>query len=102
MKKLGVCIALLSFICSASVEAAFQESLWGARPSGMAGAFTALADDANAPAYNPAGISFLAHNEFTIMYAQLYTGLNLNAGQSDTSKLGLGYFGFAPRIQNTR
>jgi hypothetical protein len=83
-----------------SSQAAFQESLWGARPAGMAGAFTALADDANAPAYNPAGISFLEHNEFTMMYAQLFTGLDLQVGQTETSKLGLGYFSYVPRIKN--
>ncbi len=90
---------LLNITLSLSSHAAFQESLWGARPSGLAGAFTALADDANAPAYNPAGISFLTRNEMTFMYASLLTGLDLNAGNGQTSKLGLGYFSFVPRIK---
>ena len=102
MKKIGACIVLLSLIYSGLAQAAFQESLWGARPSGMAGAFTALADDANAPAYNPAGISLLTHNELTIMYAQLFTGVDLNAGDSGTSRLGMGYFSFVPQIKDRR
>ncbi|OGB89413.1 hypothetical protein A2625_08000 [candidate division WOR-1 bacterium RIFCSPHIGHO2_01_FULL_53_15] len=32
-------------------------ALFGARPMGMGGAFTAIADDANAPYWNPAGIA---------------------------------------------
>ena len=97
----AVFAALFLLTNTASLSfAAFQESLWGARPAGLAGAFTALADDANAPAYNPAGISFISHNEMTVMYAQLYTGLTLNAGQGQTSKLGLGYFSFVPQIKN--
>lgn len=82
-----------------SAHAAFQENLWGARPAGMAGAFTALADDSNAPAYNPAGISLLSNNEVTFMYAQLFTGIDLHAGDEST-KLGLGYFSFVPSIRN--
>lgn len=82
------------------LHAAFQEDLWGARPAGMAGAFTALADDANAPAYNPAGISYIDHHEFTMMYAQLFTGVDLQVGQTETSKLGLGYFSYVPQIKN--
>jgi hypothetical protein len=86
-----------SFGCPA--EAAFQELLWGARPASMAGAFVAMADDANAPAYNPAGISWITQSELTFMYAQLYSGLNFYAG-SDTSRLGLGYFSFVPSIKD--
>ena len=94
-------MGLFLLLLSVPVSAAFQEALWGARPSGMAGAFTALADDANAPAYNPAGISLLRKNEATFMYAQLYSGVNFNAG-SDKSNLGLGYFSFAPQIKEQR
>jgi hypothetical protein len=94
---MGAVIALI--LSNVSAYAAFQEALWGARPAALAGAFTALADDANAPAYNPAGISLLDRNEITFMYAQLYSGLNLYAGE-DTSRLGLNYFSFAPSIKD--
>lgn len=80
--------------------AAFQENLWGARPAALGGAFTAVSDDSNAPAYNPAGISLMTDSEVTLMYAKLYTGLNLRVGESDTSNLGLGYFSFAPKIKD--
>ncbi len=79
--------------------AAFQEQLWGARPASLAGAFTALADDANAPVYNPAGISFVTQNEVTFMYARLFSGVDFNSGE-DTSRLGLGYFSYVPNIKD--
>lgn len=95
------CLLLISFCLRAGVaHGAFQENLWGARPAGLGGAFTALADDANAPAYNPAGITQIEHNELTIMYAQLFSGLTLFAGDSgDTSNLSLGYFSYVPDIK---
>lgn len=83
------------------VFCAFNEALWGARPAAMAGAYTALADDANAPAYNPAGVAYLEESEMTLMYAQLFTGVNFQAGD-DTSRLGLGYFSYVPVIQERR
>jgi hypothetical protein len=86
------------FVWAPLAEAAFQENLWGARPAALGGAFTAISDDANAPAYNPAGVSLLTQSEMTFMYARLYSGLNFYAGQDDTSRLGLGYFSFVPKI----
>lgn len=80
-------------------HAAFLESLWGARPASLGGAFTAIADDANAPAYNPAGLSLIKDSEMTFMYAQLFSGLDANVGD-ETSKLGLGYFSYAPAIKD--
>lgn len=93
-------VFLTAYITPGSVNAAFQENLWGARPAALAGAFTATSDDANAPAYNPAGVSLLTDNELTFMYAQLYTGINFYAGQNDTSRLGLGYFSYVPKIDD--
>jgi hypothetical protein len=97
-----ILVALLVAAFSGTpLKAAFQESLWGARPASMAGVFTALADDANAPSYNPAGIALLQRTEVTMMYAQLFTGVDLHAG-ADKSQLGLGYFSFVPQIQDKR
>ena len=45
---------LISF--TPGTEAAFVDDGWGARPVGMGGFFTAIADDSNAALYNPAGI----------------------------------------------
>ena len=40
----------------------------GARPSGMGEAFVALADDATATWWNPAGLAFQPRNEMTLMH----------------------------------
>lgn len=93
-----VLISLISW--PTAVLSAFQENLWGARPAALGGAFTAVSDDSNAPAYNPAGLSLMTDSEMTFMYAKLYSGLNLNVGETDTSNLGLGYFSYAPRIKD--
>lgn len=101
-KNLIIGLLLLTpYLTANPTHAAFQESLWGARPASMVGAFTAMADDANAPAYNPAGISWLSQTEVTFMYAQLYSGLNFYAGE-ETSRLGLGYFSYVPTIKDKR
>jgi long-subunit fatty acid transport protein len=42
----------------------------GARAHGMGGAFIALADDATAASWNPAGLSQLSRPEFSIVYEQ--------------------------------
>jgi hypothetical protein len=78
------------------VDAAFQDLGLGARPVGMGGAFTAVADDSNAPLYNPAGIVQIQTHELSATYANLYSGLDLNAG-NDSSSLNQGYFAFAAR-----
>ena len=66
---------------------AFQDSGWGVRPQGMAGAYTAVADDANAPLYNPAGFALVKGEELSLMSAQLFTGL-------DTVNIDQDYLGF--------
>ncbi|MBI4668645.1 MAG: type IX secretion system membrane protein PorP/SprF [Elusimicrobia bacterium] len=67
---------------------AFEESLPGARPSAMAGVFTAISDDANAVFSNPAGLGWIEHQEFASGYSRLYHGL------WDGSNLGTGFLGF--------
>jgi len=44
----------------------------GARPVGMGEAFTGVADDVNAIAWNPAGLAFLTRPEFTAMHSQWF------------------------------
>jgi len=77
-------------------QAAFQDVNWGARPSGMGGAFTAIADDANAPLYNPAGLVQVQWNEISAMYSNLFSGLNLYAGQ-DTIHLDQSYLAYVSK-----
>jgi len=45
----------------------------GARPLGMSGAFTAIADNADAPYWNPAGLGMINKNEITTMQTKLST-----------------------------
>ena len=62
----------------------------------MGGAFSAVADDSNAPLYNPAGIVQIQWNELSASYANLYSGLTLYSG-NDTVQLNQGYLAFAAR-----
>src|SRR5476649_696365 len=75
--------ALVSFILPVA-QAAFQDTGWGARPVGMGGAFTAIADDSNAPLYNPAGLVQVQWNEVSAMYSRLFSGLTLYSGNAAT------------------
>jgi hypothetical protein len=92
MKKFNAALSLLALAVlyqaaalPGSASAAFNDSGWGVRPLGMAGAFTAVADDANAPLYNPAGITQVAKPESAFMSAKLFTGL-------DGVEIGQNYF----------
>jgi hypothetical protein len=67
-----------------SAQAAFQDTGWGARPVGMGGAFTAIADDSNAPLYNAAGIAQVQWQELSAMYSSLFSGLTLYSGNAAT------------------
>lgn len=85
---------LIAFLfTAANSRAGFLDSGWGARPAGLGDAFSAVADDANAPLFNPAGITQVDHHELTFMYGQLFTGLDLKAGNESTS-LGLHYLSY--------
>src|SRR5690349_1619520 len=77
-------LLLQVFICRPPAQAAFEDPGWGARPVGMGGAFTAIADDSNAPLYNPAGIVQVQWHELSAMYAQLFSGLTLYSGNAAT------------------
>ncbi len=85
LRKIFFIITLL-FTCSV-VYGAFKDTGWGARPSGLSGAFTAVCDDSNACFYNPSGIAGLSRPELNFMFARFYTGL-------DDVNLGSGYLSF--------
>ena len=57
----------------------YDQLFIGTRPLSMGGAFIAVADDANAITWNPAGLPGLRRTEFTSTYANLY---NLGISQS--------------------
>jgi hypothetical protein len=87
MRKILAILLLMTMIPGA-VFAAFKDSGWGVRPLGMGGAFTAVANDGNAPLYNPAGLSQVSQKEIAFMSARLFTGLNgVDAGLNYLSYL---------------
>lgn len=65
----GLLLAPLEGIAGESAQ--FLKIGVGARPIGMGGAYTALANDINALAWNPAGLSLLAKKEAGAMHAEL-------------------------------
>lgn len=68
--------------------AQFLTTVSGARPGGMGGAFTAVADDINAICWNPAGLAFLKEHQVSFMYNDL-------AGVFQVEGAGDMYQGFA-------
>ncbi len=64
----GVCTSWAGGVSQATVL--FLKIAPGARPSGMGEAFVALADDATATWWNPAGLGFLEEKQLTMMYAK--------------------------------
>jgi hypothetical protein len=57
----------------AGLDIAVLEAGVGARALGMGSAFTAVADNADAPYWNPAGLSQIKNNEITAMQTKLST-----------------------------
>ena len=57
----------------AGMDIAVLKAGVGARPLGMGGAFTSVADNADAPYWNPAGLGMLDRNEITAMQTRLST-----------------------------
>lgn len=90
---------LFTFVhfCSLSF-AAFQDTGWGPRAGGMGNTFTAIADDASAPLWNPAGIAQMEMFETAFMYNKLFAGIeDVNLTQmfaSGAYPAAAGTFGF--------
>lgn len=75
MKKLTAVIITIVLLFTGNAHALFNSTYWGVRPLGMGGAFTAVADDANAPVYNIAGTATMKKPEATVTSAKLFTGM---------------------------
>lgn len=69
-----------------TARCAFDDNTWGVRPMGMAGAYTAVSNDANGALFNPAGSCRVQKLEIALGSAKLYTGL-------DGVDIGQNYFG---------
>ncbi|MEK7388429.1 MAG: PorV/PorQ family protein [Elusimicrobiota bacterium] len=65
--------------CRAAEGAAFLNIGAGARALGLGGAYTALADDANALHWNAAGLAALEKREFTAGHAELFESTRLDS-----------------------
>jgi hypothetical protein len=62
-------VVLLCLLCLQNAQAGFERRDQGARPIGMGGAFVALADNAWAIIFNPAGLSQLRGDEISVFYS---------------------------------
>jgi|UniRef100_A0A7V3PTV4 hypothetical protein len=83
--------------------ALFEDNQSGVRAEGMAGSFTAVADDLSAIDFNPAGLAFVKEKQFQGFYKLLYGGAGANL---HTIQVGVGVpsrrlGSFAVRIQET-
>lgn len=88
---LGAILALAVFLMAApAMPSGFQVMTQGARAMGMGLAFTAVANDATAIFYNPAGMSWISHYESSIggslvtRTAADFQGANPYPGSSNT------------------
>ncbi len=79
------CLLLLSYCLAPSLHASFEDIGAGARASGMANAFTAIADDAYAVYYNPAGLAGLENPEAASSYGKMFMNLSDNSDMGDTN-----------------
>jgi len=77
---------------NAGVESIFSYGA-GARAMGMGGAFVAIADDASAVYYNPAGISQLERAQFSGLHVTLWEGVNYDVINFVIPTLDYGSFG---------
>ncbi|MBR3628529.1 MAG: hypothetical protein IKN42_06775 [Elusimicrobia bacterium] len=92
MKKILVFLLLIIMVAiNQQVQAAFVDTYWGVRALGMGGAYTAVANDSNAPLYNIAGISFAAQKEVTLMGSRLFAGV-------EGVEIGANYLGYVHPI----
>lgn len=113
MKNLSKCLFAIIFVLlwinqlyadSAGRAGAYLKMGVGARALGMGSAFTAVADDATAAFWNPAGLALLNKNQASFMHANLtldrkynfvnYAHILKNKNQNKTGVLALSHIRF--------
>jgi len=74
---LAVCLLTLSAVPAGATKyaAEFLKIPVGARAVGLGGAFSAIADDATAPFWNPAGMVYLPYKEAFLQHAERFGSL---------------------------
>ncbi|MBI4777523.1 hypothetical protein HY792_01150 [Candidatus Desantisbacteria bacterium] len=71
LSSLCLCAFVSLCLCAFPLDCfGFSERFVGARPLGMGGAFVAVADDANAMSWNPAGLPMLQQYEFNNVWGK--------------------------------
>ncbi len=88
-----VLLAALLAAAAAPARAAFDDLGTSARVAGMSNAWTAVADDAYAIYYNPAGLALIDRPEVVTTYSMIATGL------SDGSNIQNSFIGYAQPIE---
>jgi hypothetical protein len=100
MRKLVILLSAILLITSASLA---QENM-GARPIGMGGAFTGVADDVNAIFVNPAGIGYI-RSEMASVSTKISEGkeYTIIGGVEHTSmgSFGIGYVGSSSPLEDS-
>jgi hypothetical protein len=97
----GIGVGLLAaFVAVAPASAVTEGPANGARPMGMGGAFTAIADDANAPLYNPAGMAATDGIKMAFTRAAFFSGITDPLVSQDVAHVvfGAGANGFAAGV----
>ncbi len=99
MKKLFLILCFL--VLAVRLFGAFEDFQTGTRPNAMAGAFTALADDHNAPFWNPSGLSYVDSPEIFSTYKRLF-GIISNFTFSSSIPSKWGNFAFCLRESSVK
>jgi len=75
MIKKIIALIIMAGLFSSQAQGAYLTTFWGVRALGMGTAYTAVADDSDAPLYNIAGIAVMDKPEVTFMSSKAFTGL---------------------------
>ena len=101
MRHLKRVVAVLMCLVPLGAQAATSPTT-GARPMAMGGAFTAVADDGNAPFYNPAGVAVKSGIRLAFTRSALFSGISdpLVAQDTAAATFGVGPGGAALTVSS--